>query len=86
MEKNLIALPAVIRTLPAPVQKFVGNWANEENELVGFELIAQDKPNATKRSRKRRGQRARSSLVLRLEQATTARFGCSQFRLRELGT
>jgi circadian clock protein KaiB len=53
VENNLTALPAVFRTLPSPVRKFVGNWANEEHELVGFELLTQDKPKATKRSRKR---------------------------------
>jgi circadian clock protein KaiB len=42
IENNLIALPAVVRTLPAPVRKFVGNWANEDHELVGFGLIARD--------------------------------------------
>ena len=42
IENNLTALPAVFRTLPAPVRKFVGNWANEDNKLVGFELITQE--------------------------------------------
>jgi circadian clock protein KaiB len=51
VENNLMALPAVIRTLPSPVRKFVGNWANEDDKLVGFELVTQDKPNAAKRPR-----------------------------------
>jgi circadian clock protein KaiB len=51
VENNLTALPAVVRTLPPPVRKFVGNWANEANKLVGFELVTQDKPKAAKRSR-----------------------------------
>jgi circadian clock protein KaiB len=42
VENNLTALPAVFRTLPSPVRKFVGNWANEDHELVGFELVTQD--------------------------------------------
>ena len=54
VENNLIALPAVVRTLPAPVRKFVGNWANEDNELMGFELVRQDKPRAARRSRSSR--------------------------------
>ena len=29
VENNLVALPAVVRTLPSPVRKFVGNWASE---------------------------------------------------------
>jgi circadian clock protein KaiB len=54
VENNLIALPAVIRTLPSPVRKFVGNWANEDHELVGFNLITQDKPKAPRRPRSSR--------------------------------
>ena len=54
VENNLTALPAVFRTLPSPVQKFVGNWASESNELVGFELIKPDKPKAARRSRSSR--------------------------------
>jgi circadian clock protein KaiB len=56
IENNLIALPAVFRTLPSPVRKFVGNWADEDYKLVGFGLIAQDEPKAAKRSPKRRGR------------------------------
>jgi circadian clock protein KaiB len=51
IENNLTALPAVVRTLPSPVRKFVGNWANEDNELVGFDLITQDRPKAPRHSR-----------------------------------
>ncbi|MBV9886820.1 MAG: circadian clock protein KaiB [Acidobacteria bacterium] len=51
VENNLTALPAVVRTLPSPVRKFVGNWANERLELVGFELITQNMPEASQRSR-----------------------------------
>jgi circadian clock protein KaiB len=57
VENNLIALPAVIRTLPSPVRKFVGNWANEDDKLVGFELVTQDKSNAAKRPRPPRKSR-----------------------------
>src|ERR1700722_19122324 len=53
VENNLTALPAVFRTLPAPVRKFVGNWANEDDKLVGFELVTQDKPKAVSRSSSR---------------------------------
>jgi len=52
VENNLTALPAVIRSLPSPVRKFVGNWANEDHVLVGFDLITQDKPKPAKRSSK----------------------------------
>jgi circadian clock protein KaiB len=61
IENNLIALPAVVRTLPPPVRKFVGNWANEDYQLVGFGLIVQDKPKAARRSPRRAGQRVGTS-------------------------
>jgi circadian clock protein KaiB len=66
IENNLTALPAVFRTLPAPVRKFVGNWANENNQLVGFELITQDKPKAAKRTRPTRKLRSRRGMGLDL--------------------
>lgn len=62
IENNLTALPAVVRTLPSPVRKFVGNWANEKRELVGLGLITQDKPKTTKRKRSsRKRKKARPS-------------------------
>jgi circadian clock protein KaiB len=45
---NLTALPAVFRTLPSPVRKFVGNWADEDYKLVGFGLIPQDEPKSVR--------------------------------------
>jgi circadian clock protein KaiB len=53
IENNLIALPAVVRTLPTPFRRFVGNWANNNHELVGFDLVTPDKPKPAKRSLKR---------------------------------
>jgi circadian clock protein KaiB len=38
-EHNLIALPMIIRTLPAPVRKFVGNLSDENGVSVGFDLM-----------------------------------------------
>jgi circadian clock protein KaiB len=48
IENNLTALPIVVRTLPAPIRRFVGNWMNENHQLVGFGLITKDKPKTTK--------------------------------------
>jgi circadian clock protein KaiB len=48
---NLTALPAVFRTVPAPVRRFVGNWADDDYKLVGFGLITQDKPKSTGRKK-----------------------------------
>lgn len=61
IENNLTALPAVVRTLPSPVRKFIGNWANEKRELVGLGLITQDKAETKKRSRSRKKKKARQS-------------------------
>jgi circadian clock protein KaiB len=44
---DLTALPTIIRTLPTPVQKFVGNLSDENGVAVGFNL-ATDKPRAVK--------------------------------------
>ena len=51
VENNLTALPAVFRTVPAPVRRFVGNWADVNYKLVGFGLITQDKSKSTGRTK-----------------------------------
>jgi circadian clock protein KaiB len=53
VENNLTALPAVFRTVPAPVRRFIGNWADDDYRLVGFGLITQDKSKAARRSPRR---------------------------------
>jgi circadian clock protein KaiB len=37
-ENNLIALPVVVRTLPAPVQ-FIGNWNQRRSRMARSHLI-----------------------------------------------
>ena len=49
-EHDLIALPTIIRTLPTPVQKFVGNLKDENGVAVAFNL-ATDKPRAVKNAK-----------------------------------
>jgi len=61
VENNLTALPAVFRTVPAPVRRFVGNWADENYKLVGFGLITQDKPNSTSRKKAPHPNRKRAA-------------------------
>jgi circadian clock protein KaiB len=39
-ENNLIALPAVFRTLPAPIRKFIGTFADKDGRLVRVDLAA----------------------------------------------
>jgi hypothetical protein len=58
IENNLIELPAVIRTLAAPTRRFVGNWMNENHQLVGFGLVSKDKLKATKQPRSSRKKRS----------------------------
>jgi circadian clock protein KaiB len=42
-ENNLVALPTVIRTRPAPIRKFVGDSSDGDGKLVGFDVISGDK-------------------------------------------
>jgi circadian clock protein KaiB len=53
-EHNLIALPTIIRTLPAPVRKFVGNLADESGRIVGLNLIKTDKTETKLRKARKR--------------------------------
>jgi circadian clock protein KaiB len=39
-ENNLIALPAVVRTLPAPIRKFIGTFSDKNGSLVRVDLAA----------------------------------------------
>ena len=39
-ENNLIALPAVVRTLPAPIRKFIGTFSAKDGSLVRVDLDA----------------------------------------------
>jgi circadian clock protein KaiB len=66
VENNLTALPAVFRTLPSPVRKFVGNWADEDYKLVGFGLIRQDKPKSTSRKKAPAPNRKRAALLQKM--------------------
>ena len=36
--EQIIAAPTLIKKLPAPLRKFIGNMANEENILIGLDL------------------------------------------------
>ena len=61
VENNLTARPAVFRTVPTPVRRFVGNWADENYKLVGFGLITQDKLKSTSRTKAPRPNRKRAA-------------------------
>lgn len=39
-ENQIVAVPAVVRQLPAPVKKIIGDLANTERVLVGLDLRA----------------------------------------------
>ena len=41
---QILALPAVVRQLPPPVKKLIGNFSNVERVLVGLDLRPLKKP------------------------------------------
>lgn len=41
---QILALPAVVRQLPPPVKKIIGDFSNAERVLVGLDLRAVKKP------------------------------------------
>lgn len=63
IENNLIALPMVIRTLPAPIRKFVGNWADKDYHLLGLQLTVRDEQASAKRSRSARSSSRHANSV-----------------------
>ena len=38
-DHNIVATPAVFRTLPAPVRKRIGDLSNEDRALLGLDLF-----------------------------------------------
>jgi circadian clock protein KaiB len=40
IEHNVIAVPTVIRALPAPIRKFVGTFADENGSLLRIDLTS----------------------------------------------
>jgi len=47
---KILAVPAVVRKLPPPIQKIVGDLSDEEKVLVGLDLVPE------KNSRRKTGQ------------------------------
>ena len=39
IEENVIAIPTLIKQLPPPLQKIIGNLSNTEKVLIGLNLI-----------------------------------------------
>jgi circadian clock protein KaiB len=37
---QILAIPTLVRKLPAPVRKIIGNLSNSERVLVGLDLVA----------------------------------------------
>ena len=44
---QILALPAVVRQLPPPVKKIIGDFSNDERVLVGLDLRPLKKARAT---------------------------------------
>ena len=41
-EKQIIAAPTLIKTLPLPLKRLIGNMANKDKVLVGLEVKPRD--------------------------------------------
>lgn len=41
---QIIAIPTLVRRLPQPLRKIIGDLSNEEKVLVGLDLVPLDKP------------------------------------------
>lgn len=39
IEDNIVALPTLVRKLPAPIKKIIGDLSNTEKVLVGLRII-----------------------------------------------
>jgi circadian clock protein KaiB len=46
-EHNIVATPAVFRTLPAPVRKSIGDLAEKHKVLLALDVVSPTKPRAT---------------------------------------
>jgi circadian clock protein KaiB len=43
-DEQIIAVPTLVRHLPLPLRKLVGDLSNSERVLVGLDLVVQDEP------------------------------------------
>ena len=41
-KEQLVATPVLVKSLPLPMRKLIGNLADEERVLVGLDLLADD--------------------------------------------
>jgi circadian clock protein KaiB len=39
---DIVVVPTLVRQLPAPIRKIIGDLSNEERVLVGLEVLAHD--------------------------------------------
>jgi circadian clock protein KaiB len=43
-DEQIIAVPTLVRHLPPPLRKLVGDLSNAERVLIGLDLLVQDEP------------------------------------------
>ena len=43
-DKQILALPTLIRELPPPLRKIIGDLSNTERVLVGLDIVIPEKP------------------------------------------
>jgi len=55
-DRQIVATPAVFRTLPAPLRKFIGDLSQKDKTLLGLDLFT---PMKSRRPRAKNASRAR---------------------------
>jgi circadian clock protein KaiB len=43
-DDQILAIPTLVRKLPAPMRKIIGDLSNTERVLIGMDLLAESKP------------------------------------------
>ena len=49
-DEQILAAPTLIKKLPAPIRRFIGDMSNKERILVGLDLRPKEAPPAKRRS------------------------------------
>jgi circadian clock protein KaiB len=57
---QIIAIPTVVRRLPAPMKKIIGDLSNMERVIVGLDLTPMAKPKPAKMPAKKKAAKAKA--------------------------
>ncbi len=47
-EDNIVAIPTLLRKVPEPIRKIIGDLSNTERTLIGLDLVPKNNANALK--------------------------------------